>query len=196
MELKQSRTFQNLVNSFAGECQAHARYEFLVWEAKKMQLYEIGCALEEIAKNELQHAKRFYEEIRGADPSHPEDLKVDAGYPFKETNGLEAALCAAADNEYNESVKIYAQYAKQAHDEGFDPQAALFELIASVEHCHMMQLNNIREQLRNGTLYRRGESVKWKCSQCGHEQTTDEAPQKCPLCGNVIGYVKLILPDN
>ena len=85
---------------------------------------------------------------------------------------------------------------KKARDEGFAEIADLFGLVAAVEHCHMMQLNNIKQQLTDGTLYKRGTPVKWKCSRCGHEQESCEAPAVCPLCGSVRGYVKPELPDN
>ena len=194
--MKQSKTRKNLINSYAGECQAHVRYRMMKETADKAQLYEIGCAIDELARNEQYHAKRFYAEIMKACPEGCPDLRVDAGYPFREKGELLPDLSAAADNEYNESLRIYPAYAKDARDEGFDGIAALFELVAAVEHCHMMQLNNIKQQLSDGTVYKRGTPVKWKCSRCGHEQESCEAPAVCPLCGSVRGYVKPELPDN
>ena len=196
MELKNSKTFLNLVNSFAGECQAHVRYKFMAYGAKMQKLYEVECALNVISKNEFYHARMFYTAIQSADSGIMNDLTVNAGYPFKEKWDLIQNLELAAGTEYDESVKIYAEYAKTAYDEGFPEQAKLFELVAAVEHCHMMQLNNIRQQLKDGTLYRRGTPTKWKCSKCGHEQETEEAPYTCPLCRSEQGYVKLELPDN
>ena len=196
MELKQSKTYKNLINSYAGECQDHARYAMMKETADNARLYEIGCAIDEIAKNEQYHAKRFYGEIMKACPEGCPDLRVDAGYPFTEKGELTADLSSAADIEYNESVRIYAEYEKEARDEGFAEIADLFGLVAAVEHCHMMQLNNIKQQLTDGTLYKRGTPVKWKCSRCGYEQESCEAPAVCPLCGSVRGYVKPELPDN
>lgn len=196
MELKNSRTFQNLINSFAGECQAHVRYKFMAYGAKMQKLYEVECALKEISKNEFYHARMFYTAIQSADSGIMNDLTVNAGYPFKEKWDLQKNLELAAQTEYDESVKIYAEYAKTAQEEGFTDQAKLFELVAAVEHCHMMQLNNILIQLREGTMYRRGTKTKWKCTNCGHEQTTEEAPYTCPLCQSEQGYVKLELPDD
>jgi len=196
MELKSSRTFQNLINSFVGECQDHVRYKFMSYGAKTAKLYEVEKALQEIAENEFHHARMFYTAIQNADSGVLNDLHVDAGYPFKEKWDLLQNLKLAADTEYDESVNIYAKYAGAARDEGFCREAELFDLVAAVEHCHMMQLNNIRQQMDDGTLYVRTDPVKWKCSQCGHEQVTGTAPENCPLCGSVQGYVKLQLPDN
>lgn len=196
MELKNSKTFQNLINSFAGECQAHVRYKFLAYGAKMSKLYEVECALNEIAKNEFHHARMFYTAIQNANSGITDNLTVNAGYPFKENWDLQQSLEYAAQTEYDESVNIYAKYAKTAREEGFDNEAGLFENVAAVEHCHMMQLNNIRIQMKEGTMYRRGTPTKWKCTNCGHEQTTTEAPGICPLCQSEQGYVKLELPDN
>ena len=196
MELKNSRTYQNLINSFAGECQSHVRYKFMAYGAKTSKLYEVECALNEISKNEFYHARMFYTAIQNANGGIINNLNVNAGYPFKEKWDLLQNLELAAETEYSESVQIYAEYAKIAHDEGFENEAKLFELIAAVEHCHMMQLNNIRQQIADGTMYKRGTPTKWKCTNCGHEQTTDEAPGVCPLCKSEQGYVKLQLPDN
>lgn len=196
MELKNSRTYQNLVNAFAGECQSHVRYKFMAYGAKTAGLYEVECALNEISKNEFYHARMFYTVIQSADNGIINNQNVNAGYPFKEKWDLMQNLELAADTEYSESVQIYAEYAKTARDEGFENEASLFELVAAVEHCHMMQLNNIRQQLSENTMYKRGAPTKWKCSRCGHEETGLEAPKTCPLCKSEQGYVKLNLPDN
>ena len=195
MELKNSKTLQNLVNAFAGECQANARYSFLSEKAKAAGLHEIGCALNIIAKNELYHAKVFYCNITGRCGTLP-NVTVTGGYPFKEGPDLISDLQHAADNEYEESTKIYPGFADEAEREGFSDIASHFRLAAKVEDCHMKQLNEIRKQLCDGTVYKRQTPVKWKCSNCGHETTSNGAPQICPLCGSKQEYVKLILPDN
>lgn len=195
MELQNSKTFQNLINAFAGECQEHVRYKFMAYGAKTAKLFEVECALNEISKNEFHHARMFYTAIQKADNGVINNLNVNAGYPFKEKWDLLQNLQLSAQTEDEESTKIYAEYARVAHNEGFCEEAALFELVAAVEHCHSMQLNNIAAQIKDGTLYKRGEPVKWKCSNCGHEETVNEAPLTCPLCKSEQGYVKLELPD-
>ena len=194
MELKNSKTLQNLVNAFAGECQANARYSFLSEKAKAEGLHEVGCAIDVIAKNELYHSKVFYEAIVkcGVLPN----AAATGGYPFKQGPDFLTDLQYAADNEYGESTKIYPDFAEEAEREGFSDIAASFRLAAKIEDCHMKQLNEIRKQLCDGTLYKRPAPVKWKCSNCGHETTSNEAPQICPLCKSKQEYVKLILPDN
>ena len=194
MELKNSNTLQNLAKAYAGEWMAHARYVFISEIAKGQGLQEVGCALDAIAKNELFHAKTFYNAIAAC--GEIPNIEINGGYPFKETTDLLSDLKNAADNEYNESVSIYPGFADEADKEGFADIANRFRLAAKVEDCHMKLLCDIRNQLTDGSLYKRPSPVKWKCENCGHETTANEAPEICPLCGSKQGYVKLILPDN
>ena len=79
MEFKDSRTYQNLVNSFAGESQARNRYSFYTEVAEKEGLLHVAAIFTETADNEREHAKIFYDHIirqLGAVTIH-----VDADYP-------------------------------------------------------------------------------------------------------------------
>ncbi|MBP5208220.1 MAG: rubrerythrin family protein [Clostridia bacterium] len=189
MELKNSQTCKNLLNSYVAECLASERYDMMAKAAKQIGKYEVYEALSEVRRNECFHAEAFREKLIPAVVDC--DVKIDAGLPFRENGDLMHDLKTAADIEYDESLNIYAGFAKTARDEGFPDIADLFELVGAVEHCHMLMLNEIRSQLCDDTMYRRGTPTKWKCSNCGHEQTTEEAPVRCPLCGSDQGYVKL-----
>lgn len=196
MKLKDSKTFQNLINSFAGESQAHVRYQFLAYAAKQKGLFELEKAIQEIVKNEFNHARMFYTFIQAADPNTIENLKVDSGYPFKEKWDFLKNFEYAIENETEEHEEIYPAFAKEARKEGFDDIADLYERIVQVEHCHMMQLTELHKQLKEGTMYKRKEKIKWKCSECGYEHTDTEAWEVCPLCKSPQGYVMLNLPDD
>lgn len=192
-ELKDSKTCRNLTDSYIAECLAMKRYELMAKAAKQIGKYELYEALTELHRNEAFHAEAFRDKFKTV--VCDSDVQTDTGFPFRENGDLIHDLKTAADVEYDESLNIYAGFAETARGEGFGDIASLFELTAKVEHCHMMILNEIRSQLQNDTMYRRGDPVKWKCSNCGHEQTTNEAPAKCPLCGSDQGYFKLCLPD-
>lgn len=89
MDLIKSKTFQNLVNSFAGECQAHMRYKYLAYGAKDRSLFMVERQIQELSKNEMHHARMFYTFIQSADTQTLDNLQVSSGYPFKEkTNRL------------------------------------------------------------------------------------------------------------
>lgn len=196
MDLKNSKTFQNLINAYAGECQAHIRYRFLAYAAKEKKLFEVEKAIKVIIKNEFHHARMFYTAIQSADQSTLDNLEVCSGYPFKEKWDFLQNFQFAIQNETDEHSKIYPEFAKVAKEEGLTNIADLFELIAKVEDCHQKMLTEIHSQLVNGTMYKRDTAIKWKCSECGHEGTSTQAWEVCPLCKSPQGYVMLHLGDN
>lgn len=196
MELKNSQTLQNLAKAFAGESQAHVRYKFLAYAAQQKGLFEVEKAIKEIRKNEFNHARMFYTAIQTADTNTIANLPINADYPFKEKWDFLKNFEFAVENETDEHSKIYPEFAKTAREEQLDNIADLFELVAKVENCHSMQLSQLHTHLQNGTLYKRDTPVKWKCSQCGHEETSTQAWEVCPLCKMPQGYVKLNLSDN
>ncbi len=196
MTLKKSETFNNLIKAYAGECQAHVRYQFISYGAKQAELFELQKAVDTIVLNEYNHARMYYSEIQKADKQTLDNLEVCAGYPFKEKWNLEDNLKFAAEDETAEHEKIYPEYAKVARKEGFEEIAKLFDLVACVEECHKKQLTQLHEQLTKGTMYKRTKAIKWKCACCGHEATAKQAWEICPLCKAPQGNVMLNLEDN
>ena len=196
MELKSSLTLQNLVNAFAGESQAHIRYQMLAHGAKDKNLFELEKHIDTVARNEYHHARMFYSAIQSADSATFANLNVCSGYPFKEKWDFLKNFEFAAQNENDEFSFIYPGFAQTARDEGFDNIAELFERVAAVEECHMKQLSEIHRQLQTDTMYRRDMPVKWKCSECGHEEVLSSAWDVCPLCKSPQGFVMLNLPNN
>ncbi len=63
MDFKDSKTYQNLVNSFAGESQARNRYTFYAEVAEKEGLLHVAAIFTETADNEGEHAKVFFDHI-------------------------------------------------------------------------------------------------------------------------------------
>ena len=59
MELKGSKTEQNLMAAFAGESQARNKYTYFASKAKKDGYEQIAAIFEETANNEKEHAKMF-----------------------------------------------------------------------------------------------------------------------------------------
>ena len=60
MELKGSKTEQNLMTAFAGESQAHVKYSYYQSRAKKDGYVQISNYFEETARNEKEHAKIWF----------------------------------------------------------------------------------------------------------------------------------------
>ena len=60
MDLKGTRTEQNLLASFAGESQARNRYDYFASQAQKDGFVQISKIFTETALQEKEHAKRFF----------------------------------------------------------------------------------------------------------------------------------------
>lgn len=195
MKLKDSKTYVNLAKSYAGECQARTRYEFIVYGARMNGYKYLAELVEKVVYNEFNHARMFYTFIQQSEEKQVENIDIASGYPFKEKWDLQANLRIAAEDEMDEATRIYPEYAKTAREEGFTEIAKLYEDIIQVETCHQKLFSQLYEQMKSGTMYKKKEKVKWKCADCGYEATTKEAWQECPLCKAKQGSVMIQIED-
>ena len=195
MEFNKSRTKTNLARAFTGECLDGARYQYVAKQATADGFSYIADLFKNLAKNEMAHARVFYDHLIKNSKGGETNIGIGAGYPFFNYE-LEGSIKESAGAELSESKNIYPAFAKVARDEGYADIADSFELVALVEECHFKQLSEIDEKYQNKILYSSNEEVKWKCSNCGHEHTSKNAWKNCPLCGYPQGYVMLQLQDN
>ena len=119
MELKGSKTEQNLMTAFAGESQARNKYTYFASKAKKDGYEQIAALFEETANNEKEHAKIWFKLLNGGSIASTEEN-----------------LVAAAEGENYEWTDMYAGFAKTAKEEGFDHIAYLFEQLSAIEKEH------------------------------------------------------------
>ena len=63
MDFRTSKTKDNLMRAFAGECQVYMRYSFAAKQAKAEKLRLIEELFMYTANEERAHAKVFYESI-------------------------------------------------------------------------------------------------------------------------------------
>ena len=194
MKLIESKTYYNLAKAYAGECQARVRYEFIEYGARNEGYKALAEAIDKIVYNEFNHARMFYTKIQDASDKEIKNIEICGGYPFKEKWNLLDNLRLAAEDEKAE-VELYPEFAKTAKEEGFTEIAALFNNIAGIENCHKMLFEQLYTQLKNGTMYKRQTKIKWKCSACGYEITSKEAPAVCPVCGEKQGAFMLSLEE-
>ena len=68
-------TEKNLLKAFAGESQAHNRYEFFAKQARVEGLEQIAALFEDTAIKEKAHAKRFFKFPEGR------MVEITATYP-------------------------------------------------------------------------------------------------------------------
>ena len=196
MKLIESKTIHNLAKAYAGECQAHIRYKFIEYGARMQGLNCLAEIIDKVVFNEFNHARMFYTFIQQASDKTITNIDISSGYPFKEKWDLLENLKLASEDEANEQLRVYPDYAKTAREEGFEEIAKLFEDIIQVESCHKKLFKDLYNQLSTGTLYKKSKPVKWKCADCGYEETLKEAWEVCPLCKAKQGHVMLKLNDN
>lgn len=195
MKLKESKTYLNLAKAYAGECMARTRYKFIEYGARQQGYTAMAELVHGISKQEFHHARMMYTFIQTADENVINNIDITSGYPFKEKWNLLDNLKLAAEDENFEAVKIYPEYAKIAKQEGFDDIAGLFNNLLQVETCHKMTFEQLYTQMKNGTMYKKPKAVKWKCADCGYEETLKEAWTECPLCQAKQGAVMIKIED-
>lgn len=194
MELIKSKTYLNLAKSYAGECQARVRYEFIEYGARQKGYKQLAELIDKIVYNEFNHARMLYTKIQDANDNPIVNIDICAGYPFKQKWDLLENLKFAEQDELAE-IEVYKSYAETAKKEGFPDIADLFEKIAGIENCHAMRFNQLYTQLKEGTIYKKPTQVKWKCADCGYEPMGKSAPKICPVCQAKQGSFMLIFDE-
>ena len=174
MELKGSKTEQNLMTAFAGESQARNKYTYFASKAKKEGYEQIAAIFQETADNEKEHAKMWFKLLNGGDiGTTAENLQ------------------AAADGENYEWTDMYAEFAKTAKEEGFTHIAYLFEEVAKIEKEHEERYLKLLENVKDGKVFEAGEVKIWKCRNCGHIVVGTKAPEVCPVCSHPKTYFEI-----
>ncbi len=126
MELKGSKTAENLAAAFAGESQANRRYLYFAAKADVEGEPEVANLFRNTAEGETGHAHGHLEYLEAVgDPA--------TGQPMGAT---EANLRSAVHGETHEYTDMYPGMAKTARDEGFDEIADWFETLAKAERSH------------------------------------------------------------
>jgi len=177
-ELKGSKTEQNLQAAFAGESQAHVKYQYFASKAEKEGYQQIGAIFRETALNEKEHAKIWFKLLHGG------DVPATAGN-----------LKAAADGENFEWTDMYSGFAKTAKEEGFANIAELFEMVGKIEKEHEERYRKLLSNIEGGLVFSRDNEQIWQCSNCGHIVVGKKALEVCPVCKHPRAYFQ-ISPKN
>lgn len=192
MQFDKTKTYSNLARSFAGESQAGMRYQLIAQAATAQGYQTLADTVKVLAKNETEHARRFFEELnkRG---EYLDNIELDAGYPFH-SGDIAESLALAAEDERKEHEVIYPAFQKDAEEEGFKDIANLFKLVAQVEVRHEMIFNYLHDAFKKGVLYSNETPILYICSECGYMHTSTKAWDVCPLCRKGQGYIELHIP--
>ncbi len=172
-DLKGTKTEQNLMTAFAGESQARNKYTYYASKAKKDGYEQIAAIFEETANNEKEHAKMWFKLLHGGIPD------------------TVANLADAAAGENYEWTDMYATFAKEAEEEGFDEIARQFRGVAAIEKTHEERYRKLLANIDGGIVFSRDGDAVWECRNCGHIHIGKMAPEVCPVCAHPKAYFQL-----
>lgn len=172
MEFKGSKTEANLQTAFAGESQARNKYTYYASVAKKEGYEQIAALFLETAENEKEHAKIWFKYLNGIGTT-AENLQH------------------AAEGENYEWTDMYAQFAKEAEEEGFKEIAAKFKMVGAIEKHHEERYKTLLAKVKDGVVYVGDKLAVWKCRNCGHIVVGPKAPLVCPVCNHPQSFFEL-----
>ena len=132
---------------------------------------QIASIFEETANNEKEHAKMWYKLLNGGISSTIDNLKD------------------AAEGENFEWTDMYAGFAKDAREEGFEEIAKLFEGVAAKEHEE--RYRKLLANIEGGLVFSKDGDVVWQCANCGHICVGQKAPEVCPVCTHPQSYFQV-----
>lgn len=184
--LKGSQTEKNLMTAFAGESQARNRYTYFSGQAKKEGLVQIADIFAETADQEKEHAKRFFKFLEGG------DVEIVAAFPAGVIGATYDNLMAAAAGERHEHTEMYPGFAKVARKEGFEAVAMVLDAIGVAEKQHEKRYVELAGNLKADRVFKRPESVVWRCRNCGYLAEGMSAPEMCPACAHPQAYFELL----
>lgn len=188
--LKGTKTAENLMKAFAGECQARNKYTYFASAAKKEGYVQIYNLFIETAENEKEHAKRFLKFLN--ESLNGETVEINAAFPVG-LGDTKANLLSAANGENEEWVELYPKFAEVAEQEGFPAVAVAFRKIAEVEKHHEARYRKLLSNIENDTIFKKGKAVLWKCNNCGYIHEGESAPEVCPACIHPQGYFEVFV---
>ena len=184
--LKGTKTEKNILTAFAGESQARNRYTFFSGKAKTEGFVQISYIFEETADQEKEHAKRLFKFLEGG------EVEITASFPAGVIGATEANLLASAAGERYEHTEMYPSFAKIADEEGFSEVAATMRAIAVAEAWHEKRYLDFAANIKEGRVFVREQSTKWRCRNCGYIHEGNSALDCCPACSHPKAHFELL----
>lgn len=172
--LEGTKTQANLMAAFAGESQAHTKYQYYASKAKKDGYVQIANLFTETAMNEKEHAKIWFKLLHGgAVPQTTDNLKD------------------AASGENYEWTDMYERFAKDAEEEGFTVLAYKFREVAKIEKAHEDRYRKLLNNVEMQQVFEKSGETMWECRNCGHLVIGKKAPEVCPVCAHAQSYFEV-----
>lgn len=168
-----SKTLENLKAAFAGESQARNKYTYFASKAKSEGYEQIAAIFTDTADNEKEHAKRL-------------------GHFIGIVGNTVENLTHAAEGENYEWVTMYKEFEAVAKEEGFEDIANVFKEIGEVEEEHEKRFLKLKQNILDDKVFKKDETVKWRCRNCGYVHEGTEAPDLCPACAHPKSFYELL----
>ncbi|KMQ50563.1 Rubrerythrin [Chitinispirillum alkaliphilum] len=184
--IKGTKTEKNLLTAFSGESQARNRYTYFAGVARKEGYVQIADIFEETANQEKEHAKRFFKFLEGG------ELEITATFPAGKIGSTAENLKAAAGGEHEEWSDMYPQFAAVAREEGFEAVAVVFEKVSVAEKQHEKRYLDLLKNVEEGSVFKKNESVVWRCRNCGYLHEGTDAPGTCPACAHPQAHFEVL----
>ena len=184
--IKGSQTEKNLLTAFAGESQARNRYTYFSKQARTDGFVQIADIFQETADQEREHAKRFFKFLEGG------EVEIVGAVPAGTIGPTVDNLKAAAAGENYEWGTMYPGFASTARDEGFEAVAMVFDAIGVAEKHHEKRYLDLAANIMADKVFKRDETVMWRCRNCGYLAEGTEAPQMCPACAHPQAHFELL----
>ena len=176
MGLKNTKTEENLRKALAGESIARNKYTYFAEIARRNGDTDVADAFEQMARNEMMHAKFWFEQLYGK-PTATKDC-----------------LIKVAHGEYEEWHNMYPAFAQQARAEGLEELATMFDHVAEIERNHENRFMTMLAKLcstdpKTVTTEDHKEPVVrvkksgYRCQFCG--ATFENRPDYCRTCGAI-----------
>jgi len=183
---KGSQTEKNLLTAFAGESQARNRYTYFSKKARKDGFVQIADIFEETANQEREHAKRFFKFLEGG------EVEIVGAFPAGVIGETVDNLKASAAGEHFEWSEMYPGFAKTARDEGHEAVGMVFDAIGVAEKQHEKRYLDLVGNLMADKVFKREDSVVWRCRNCGYLHEGTDAPEMCPACAHPQAHFELL----
>ena len=174
MDFKDSKTYKNLQEAFAGESQARNKYTYFASKARKEGYEQIASIFEETANNEKEHAKLWYKAMNNG-----------------EINDTLTNLLDAAAGENGEWTEMYKRMAEEAKAEGYTALAYQFEAVGKIEREHENRYRALAKAMEENKVFTKDGEKVWVCRNCGHVHIGESAPKGCPVCAHPQSFFEL-----
>lgn len=153
------KTQRNLYEAFVGEAKAHFRLLAYAEKAEQEELPQIAALFRAVAEAERVHTVR--------------SLKLLGEVVVKDT---ETNLQASFQREEKASGVYYAQFIREAEEEGDKRAAVSFSQARDVEERHATLYKHALKHMIAETT-----PLYYVCEVCGYV-AEGEAPDRCPVC--------------